>query len=66
MIYIFKGFKIEKLAWKGTKFNPEYQDAVAQIDTKKKEDSNMVIDVITEGYTLAGKVLRAAKVVVGK
>ena len=66
MIHIFKGFKIERLASKGTKFNPEYQDAVAQIDTKKKEDSNMVIDVITEGYTLAGKVLRAAKVVVGK
>ena len=63
---VFKGFKIERMSSKGTKFNPEFQDAVAQIDTKKKEDSGVVIDVITEGYTLAGKVLRAAKVVVGK
>ena len=63
---VFRGFKIERMSSKGTKFNPECQDAVAQIDTKRKEDSGMVIDVITEGYTLAGKVLRAAKVVVGK
>ena len=62
---IFKTFKIERLNSKGVKFNPEFHDAIATIPGKQEESGN-VVDVITEGYTLADKLLRAAKVVVAK
>lgn len=62
---IFKNFKIERLNSKGIKFNPEFHDAIATIPGKPEESGN-VIDVINEGYTINGKLLRAAKVVVVK
>jgi molecular chaperone GrpE len=63
---VLKSFKIEMFPSLGEKFNPEMHDAIAVIDPEKEESRGRIIDVIVEGYTLAGKLLRAAKVVVGK
>jgi molecular chaperone GrpE len=63
---VLRDFKIDRFESKGTKFNPECQDAIAMIDPPDKESSGKVLDVIVEGYKLGGKLLRAAKVVVGK
>lgn len=63
---ILKGFQVIRLESKGTKFDPKYHDAIAIIDTKGDVPQNHIVDVITEGYTLGDRLLRAAKVVVSK
>ena len=62
---VFKAFKIVRLSSKGQQFNPEFHDAIATVPSNS-EESGKVLDVINEGYTIDGKLLRAAKVVVVK
>ena len=50
---------------KGTKFDVDLHEAVTQFPAPTPEQKGMVIDVVQTGYTLNGKVLRYAKVVVG-
>ncbi len=50
---------------KGTKFDVDFHEAVTQFPAPTPELKGMVIDVVQTGYTLNGKVLRYAKVVVG-
>lgn len=50
---------------KGTEFNTDLHEAVAQFPAPSPEMKNKVIDVTENGYMLRGKVIRFAKVVVG-
>jgi len=50
---------------KGTKFDTDFHEAVTQFPVQDPEQKGMVIDVVQTGYTLNGKVIRYAKVVVG-
>ena len=50
---------------KGAKFDVDLHEAVTQFPAPSPEQKGMVIDVVQTGYTLNGKVLRYAKVVVG-
>jgi molecular chaperone GrpE len=50
---------------KGMKFDVDFHEAVTQFPAPTPELKGMVIDVVQTGYTLNGKVLRYAKVVVG-
>lgn len=50
---------------KGMKFDVDFHEAVTQFPAPAPELKGMVIDVVQTGYTLNGKVLRYAKVVVG-
>ena len=50
---------------KGVKFDVDFHEAVTQFPAPSPEQKGMVIDVVQTGYTLNGKVLRYAKVVVG-
>lgn len=49
----------------GQKFDTDFHEAVTQFPAPAPELKGMVIDVVQTGYTLNGKVLRYAKVVVG-
>ncbi len=48
---------------KGEKFDTDFHEAVAQFPGGRQE--GLVYDVVQTGYTLSGKVIRYAKVVVG-
>ncbi len=50
---------------KGQKFDIDYHEAVAQFPAPEEAQKGLVLDVVQTGYTLSGKVLRYAKVVVG-
>ena len=50
---------------KGARFDVDFHEAVTQFPAPAPEQKGMVIDVVQTGYTLNGKVLRYAKVVVG-
>lgn len=48
----------------GTEFDPEQHEALTTLPVDD-EQKNKIIDTVTKGYTLNGKVIRHAKVVVG-
>ena len=56
---------LEPIKAKGEKFDTDYHEAVTQFPAPSEDLKGYVIDVVQTGYTLNGKVLRYAKVVVG-
>lgn len=50
----------------GKDFDAEYHEAITQIPAPSEELKGKIVDVVEKGYTLAGKVVRFAKVVIGK
>ena len=49
----------------GADFDTDLHEAVAQFPVQEEEQKGKVFDVVQTGYTLNGKVIRFAKVVVG-
>ncbi|MBX2929095.1 MAG: nucleotide exchange factor GrpE [Saprospiraceae bacterium] len=47
-------------------FDPEYHEAIAEIPAPTEELKGKIIDTIANGYQLRGKIIRHAKVVIGK
>ncbi|MBR1783587.1 MAG: nucleotide exchange factor GrpE [Bacteroidales bacterium] len=60
-----KGKGLERIEAKGLDFDTELHEAVTTFPAPSEELKGKVIDVVQTGYTLGGKVLRYAKVVVG-
>ena len=46
-------------------FNTDFHEAVAQFPVEEEDKKGKIFDVVLNGYTLNGKVIRYAKVVVG-
>ena len=53
------------LKTKDEKFDTDFHEAVAQVPVPEEGKKGLVFDVVQTGYTLSGKVIRYAKVVVG-
>ena len=64
MTYL-KGKGLSVIEAKDKELDTEFHEAVAQFPVEDKEKKNKIIDVVQQGYTLNGKVIRYAKVVVG-
>jgi len=47
-------------------FNPEFHDAIANVEVQDESLKGKIIDYIEKGYLLNDKIIRHAKVVVGK
>ena len=60
-----KSLGLERIEAKGETFDTELHEAVTTFPAPSEDLKGKVIDVIQTGYTLSGKVLRYAKVVVG-
>lgn len=56
---------LEMIKAKGEKFDTDFHEAVAQFPVPEEDKKGLVYDVVQTGYTLSGKVIRYAKVVVG-
>lgn len=64
MVYLIsKGLK--KIEAVGEALDTDFHEAVAQFQVEEDTKKNRIIDVVQQGYTLNGKVIRFAKVVVG-
>lgn len=57
---------LAKMDCLGKDFDTEYHEAVAEIPAPSPELKGKIIDVVEDGYTLNGVIIRYAKVVVGK
>ena len=60
-----KGKGLERIDAKGKEFDTEFHEAVTTFPAPSEDMKGKVIDVTQTGYTLGGKVLRYAKVIVG-
>jgi molecular chaperone GrpE len=58
-------FQVEQVDPLGTPFDPAFHEAVAMVENPAAEP-NSVLQVMQKGYTLNGRLLRAAMVVVAK
>lgn len=50
----------------GESFNPEFHEAITEIPAPSEDMKGKIIDTIEKGYLLGDKIIRYAKVVVGK
>lgn len=60
-----KSCGLEEMEVKGKEFDTDTAEAVAQLPAPEPELKGKVIEVVQKGYTLNGKVVRFAKVVIG-
>jgi len=59
-----RGLKVMEAV--GTDFDPELHEAVTQIEVNDESKKGKVVDEVIKGYYLNDKIIRHAKVVVGK
>lgn len=50
----------------GDEFNPDTQEAIAEIPAASDELKGKIVDIVEQGYQLGGRIIRYAKVVVGR
>ncbi len=62
---VLKSNGLEKIEALGETFDPNFHEAMAQMPAEGKQDQE-VIQVYQHGYSLNGRLLRAAKVVIAK
>ncbi len=58
-------FSVEALNPEGDRFNPEFHEAMA-MQPSAEHEPNTVLNVVQKGYTLNGRLIRPAMVVVSK
>src|SRR3989338_967193 len=56
-----KDHQVEELKSEGEKFNPEFHEAAGEVE-KEGVGQGMIVEVLSRGYTLPGKLIRTAKV----
>lgn len=61
-----RGLGLESMVSNGEVFDPEFHEAVTEIPAPAEELRGKVVDTIEKGYRLGDKIIRYAKVVVGK
>lgn len=66
LISTLKGKGLEEMQSTNESFNPDFHEAIAEIPAPNAEMVHKVIDTVQKGYLLNGKIIRHAKVVVGK
>ena len=63
---VLQGRGLKAMNAKGTEFNPDLHEAITEIPAPGQEWVGKVIDEVEKGYYLNDKIIRFAKVVVGK
>ena len=63
---LLKSKGLEAMESTGMVFDSELHDAISEIPAPNEEMKGKIIDTIEKGYTLKDKIIRHAKVVVGK
>lgn len=71
MVYVklfslLKAKGLEQMLTDGEAFDPELHEAITEIPAPNEELKGKIVDTIEKGYTLQDKIIRHAKVVVGK
>ena len=65
LLSYMKNCGLEEIEVEGKEFDTDFAEAVAQIPAPDPSQKGKVLEVVQKGYTLGGKVIRFARVVVG-
>ncbi len=65
LLDVLKKFQVEQIDPLGAPFDPQFHEAVSMVDNPAAEP-NSVLHVMQKGFTLSGRLLRAAIVMVAK
>ncbi|MEY1660869.1 nucleotide exchange factor GrpE [Isoalcanivorax beigongshangi] len=65
LLDVFGRFQIVQIDPQGEQFNPEQHEAMAMVPVPGKA-ANAVVEVLEKGYSLSGRLIRPARVVVAK
>lgn len=60
-----KDHEVQEMKVEGEKFNPEFHEAAGEVE-KEGVEPGVIVEVLSKGYTLHGKLLRPARVRVAK
>jgi len=63
---VLKNQGLEAMTSTGEEFDPEIHEAITEIPAPSDDMKGKIIDTVEKGYTLKDKIIRHAKVVVGK
>lgn len=63
---LLKSKGLEEMKTEGMIFDPQFHEAITEIDTPDESMKGKIFDTIEKGYTLNHKIIRYAKVVVAK
>jgi molecular chaperone GrpE len=66
LLSVLKSKGLEELDPLGAPFDPRSHEAIGMDKVKEKERDHTVTQVLQKGYSLGGKVIRAAKVKIGE
>ncbi len=66
LISILKSHNVEVLEPLGKEFDPKESEAVGMVDTKNESEDHVVLAVFQKGYKLHDRIIRPAKVRVGR
>ncbi|MBA3541211.1 MAG: nucleotide exchange factor GrpE [Deltaproteobacteria bacterium] len=63
---VLRGYGVERIEAVGARFDPGVHDAISVVAVRDPARHGMVVDQIEPGYRLGDRLLRPAKVVVGR
>lgn len=63
---VVKGMGLEAMDTRNQAFDPELHEAITEIPVPDESQKGKIVDTIEKGYKLGDKIIRYAKVVVGK
>ena len=66
LLGVLKASGLEELDPLGQTFSPHEHEALATVETDKKEEDHRVLEVFQKGYKLGNRLVRPAKVKVGE
>ncbi len=66
LVATLRNLGVHEMDSTGTDFNPELHDAITDIPAPREDLKGKVIDTVAKGYYLHDKIIRHAKVVVGR
>lgn len=63
---VLEGNDVKLIKPIGEEFDPQFHDALETVDVDNKEKDGIITDIVRTGYMLGDKVIRTAKVKVGR
>jgi len=66
LVSILKIHGLELIGQVGEAFEPDRHEAIGIIEVAVSEQENIIKELVTSGYSLSGKILKAAKVKISK
>jgi len=66
MLKTLKQHGLEEIDPKGEMFDPNFHEAVGMMEVEERSDDHKILEVLSKGYILSGKVIRPAKVKIGQ